>query len=232
MSTANNHSLDAEGVGLVDTLETLKKAEIGAVGTGRNLEEARHPFVINKKGIKTAFFGYSQFKGWGYSKGFALTDRSGVVPLDPFLIKKDIARIRDKVDWIVLSFHWETEDEQKTHPAAREFAKKAIDAGADIIIGHHPHVPHGVEVYKGKVIFYSLGNFIFKHNYTRWMDNILARIYLASDKIIKVEILPISGRGEHLHQPYLLKGEAAKKLLHNISILSGKLGLSASNILH
>jgi poly-gamma-glutamate synthesis protein (capsule biosynthesis protein) len=222
VSTANNHALDAEGAGLLDTQEALLQVDIGAVGSGRNLADARRPFIIKKKGITVAFLGYSQVIEGG-ATGFALPDRSGVVPLDPFLIKEDIQRLREQVDFVILSFHWGWENDQNTHLEMRKFAYAAIDAGADVILGHHPHVPRGIEVYKEKVIIYSLGNFIFGHNHDYWMDNYLARLTLTPDQIEKVEIIPISGKGKGLAQPHVLEGESAHTLLRNIQILTDKL---------
>jgi len=215
VSTANNHALDAEGEGLLDTREALWKAGVGAVGSGRDLEDARRPFIVERNGLKVGFLGYTQFVNAGTS-AFAQDDRPGVVPLDPFVIEEDIHRLRDQVDYVVVSFHWAIENSQDTHPDARAFAHRVIDAGADVILGHHPHVPRGVEVYKGKVIFYSLGNFIFGHNHDYWMNNYLARLHLTPDGVREVEILPISGRGNDLAQPFLLDSGDATALLQDI----------------
>lgn len=215
VSTANNHALDAEGEGLLDTREALWKAGVGAVGSGRDLEDARRPFVIERNGVKVGVLGYTQFVNAGTS-AFAQDDRPGVAPLDPFVIEEDIHRLRDQVDYVVVSFHWAIENSQETHPDARAFAHRVIDAGADVILGHHPHVPRGVEVYKGKVIFYSLGNLIFGHNHDYWMNNYLARLHLTPDGVREVEILPISGRGNDLSQPFLLDGDDAAALLEDI----------------
>jgi len=218
VSTANNHALDAEGTGLIETKKALSFNGIGSVGTGRNLMEARQPFIVEKKGIKIAFFGYTQAVKAPKFSGFALADRSGAMPLDPFLIKEDIQNVRSQVDFIVLSFHWgmASENKQYISTGMRQFAHEIIDAGADIILGHHPHVPRGVELYKDKVIVYSLGNFIFGHNHDYWMDNFLARITLTKKNIGEVQLLPISGRGKDLAQPYVLKGEAAIRLLNDV----------------
>lgn len=215
VSTANNHALDAEGVGLIDTREALARAGIGAMGTGKNLEDARRPFVIERGGMKVAFLGYAIAVNGGTS-GFALPDMAGVVPLDPIIIKEDIQRVRDNVDYVVLSFHWAIENSQDTHPDARAFAHDMIDAGADVIFGHHPHVPRGMEIYKGKAIFYSLGNFVFGHNHDYWMDNYLARLTLAAGGISKIEIIPIAGQGANLSQPYALTGNEARAVLEDI----------------
>lgn len=223
VSTANNHALDAEGEGLLDTKEALWRAGVGAVGTGRDLEDARRPFIVERNGIRVGFLGYSQFVNAGTS-AFAQPDRSGVVPLDPFIAKEDIRRLRDQVDYVVLSFHWGVENSQDTHPDQRKLTYEFMDAGADIVLGHHPHVPRGVEVYKGKVIFYSLGNFVFGHNHTYWMDNYLARLTLTKGGgVTRVEVLPISGRGTHLSQPYLLEGREALALLQDIQARTAQL---------
>lgn len=215
VSTSNNHALDAEGEGLVDTKEALWRAGVGAVGTGIDLEDARRPFILERNGIRVGFLGYAQFVNGG-SSNFAQPDRPGVAPLDPFLIEEDIGKLRDQVDYVVLSFHWAIENSQETHPKAREFAHRMVDAGADVILGHHPHVPRGLETYKGKVIFYSFGNLIFGHNHTYWMDNYLARLTLGADEIRRVEILPLAGRGTALSQPYLLDGDEARALLEDV----------------
>ncbi len=222
VSTANNHALDAEGVGLLDTREALWREGIGAVGTGRDLEDARRPYIIERKGMKVAFLAYSMFTNAG-DDGFATPARSGVVPLDPFVIKEDIRRVRDRVDYVVVSFHWSVENSQETLPADRAFAHDVIDAGADVILGHHPHVPRGFEVYQGKPIFYSFGNLIFGHAHDYWMDNYMARLTLTHNGVSKVEVFPVSGRGARLAQPSVLTGPAARTVLEDVKARSAKL---------
>ncbi len=223
VSTANNHALDAGEEGLLDTREALWRAGLGAIGTGADLEDARRPFIIERNGIRVGFLGYAIAVNMG-TWGFAQPGRAGVAPLDPFLIEEDIRRLRDQVDHVVLSFHWAIENSQETHPVALAFARRMIDAGADVILGHHPHVPRGVEVYRGRVILYSLGNFVFGHNHTYWMDNYVARLTLGTESVVSVEILPVAGTGNHLSQPYLLDGGDAERVLEDIAALSEKLG--------
>lgn len=223
VSVANNHALDAEEQGLLDTIENLWRTGVGSVGGGRNLEDARRPFIVERNGIKVAFLGYTQFVNEGRAKAFALPNRSGVVALDPFIIKEDIRRVRNQVDYVVLSFHWSIENTQETHPDSRKFAREMLDAGADIILGHHPHMPQGIEVYKGKVVFYSMGNLVFGHSHDYWVDNFLGRLTLTRKGISQVEILPVSGRGEALSQPYLLEGAEARAFLEDIQARSAKL---------
>jgi poly-gamma-glutamate capsule biosynthesis protein CapA/YwtB (metallophosphatase superfamily) len=222
VSTANNHAMDAEETGLLDTIEALERVGIGHAGTGRNLEEARRPFIIEREGIRIAFLAYAQFVNGGASN-FALPDRSGVAPMSPPIIREDIRRVRDRVDLVVVSFHWSIENSQDTHPEDRSFAKAVVDAGADIVLGHHPHVPRGVEVYRGKPIVYSLGNLIFGHSHDYWVDNYLVRLTLTRTGVTQVEILPVAGSGTDLAQPFLLEGERARRTLEDIQARTAQL---------
>lgn len=147
VSQANNHVFDGEEIGLLDTMDALSAAGVGWVGSGRNLAEARRPYIIERNGLRIAFLGYARAINGVGEAGFAQPHQSGAMPLDPFLIREDIRRVRDQVDYIAVSFHWAIENAKETHPDARTFAHEVIDAGADIILGHHPHVPRGVEVY-------------------------------------------------------------------------------------
>jgi poly-gamma-glutamate synthesis protein (capsule biosynthesis protein) len=236
---ANNHALDAGGVGLMNTIAALKHNSIGVAGGGDNLKDATKPVIIRRNGISIGILGYAQFVNEGRSafalparkpeepttKAYAIRPaRSGVAPMDPFLIKKDIKALHGKVDYIVLALHGLAEDNQITYPAARKLYKQFIDDGADIIIGEHPHVPRGVEMYKGHPIIYCSGNFIFGHNHRYWGDNYLVRFVITKKKVEKVEILPIAGKGQDLSQPYLLRGKRAQKLLHTVQYLSKKMG--------
>lgn len=224
VSTANNHAFDGEVRGLLDTIDALDRAGVGSVGSGIDLDEARKPHVIEVNGISIAFLAYTWSVNEVGSWGFANRALPGVMPLDPTLIKDDIRRIRDQVDYVAVSFHWAIENSKETHPEARAFAYDIIDAGADIILGHHPHVPRGVEVYNGRVIFYSLGNFVFGHGHTYWGDNYVARLRLTRDgRIMQVEILPIAGRGNDMSQPYLLSGARAQALLEEVQQLTASL---------
>lgn|GEM_PF-2800213 len=228
VSLANNHMLDAERVGMFDTMNALDKANIHHVGAGKNLPEARSPKIMEVDGVRVAFLAYTQYENSG-EISFAGPKRSGVAALDPDIIKADIAAVKERVDHIILSFHWDIYQfdksrQQELHPDAVKFARAMIDAGADAILGHHPHVPRAIEIYKGKPIFYSLSHLIFSFNLPHWMDNYLARLKLTKDSITEVEIIPVAGKGDDLGQPFVLTGERAHKMLNNLSKLSKELG--------
>jgi poly-gamma-glutamate synthesis protein (capsule biosynthesis protein) len=232
MSVANNRVHDAETVGLLDTIRHLSRAGVSPVGGGRNLEEARRPVIVERKGLKLAFLAYTYGTSMDID-GFVRRDAAGVMPLDPFVIKEDIKRVRSQVDFVVLSFHWGrvVQKDEKTGAyrfknvvtEERNFAHEIIDAGADVILGAHPHNPKGIEIYKNGVIFYSFGIFAFGHGHDEWEDNFVARLTLARNAIPRVEILPIAGKGLDVLQPFLLEGQRAQALLQDVQKLSADL---------
>ncbi len=225
VSTANNHAFDAEGEGILDTITALTQAHVRHVGTGRNLAEATTPEIFNVKGVRVAFLAYT----YGVNPtvtplGFATEARSGAAPLDPFLIRENIEQARGDADIVILSLHWGLENETEIHPAAIEFAHDLIDAGADVIIGHHPHVPRGVEAYGDGLIVYSLGNFIFGHNHDYWADNFIVEMTVGKTGLLSAQIRPVAGSGQSLFQPYLLEGQNALSVLELIQERSAVLG--------
>jgi poly-gamma-glutamate capsule biosynthesis protein CapA/YwtB (metallophosphatase superfamily) len=232
LSVANNRVHDAETVGLLDTIQALSRAGLSPIGGGRNLDEARRPLIVERRGLKLAFLAYTYGTSMGID-GFVRRDAAGVMPLDPLVIKDDIKRVRSQVDFVVLSFHWGrvVQKDEKTGayrfkevvPEERKFAQEMIDAGADIILGAHPHNPKGVEVYKNGVIFYCFGIFVFGHGHDEWEDNFMARLTLAKGAIPRVEILPIAGKGLDVVQPFPLQGERAQALLKDVQKLSADL---------
>jgi poly-gamma-glutamate capsule biosynthesis protein CapA/YwtB (metallophosphatase superfamily) len=234
-STANNHALDSERQGLVDTKAALRRAGIAPVGTGQNLDDARKPVIIQRNGLRFAFLAYSQYVNnrtgnvWDGLDGFATSTRPGVTPLDPAIIKEDIRRVRDKVDYVILSFHWDiyamdTSNDQYLHPRAVAFAHEMIDAGADCILGHHPHVPRAVELYHGKPIYYCMGHLIFSFSLSNWRDNYLPRVTFTKSGITRAEVLPVSGIGRELAQPFVLEAARAQSALRNLQQISAPLG--------
>lgn len=232
LSVANNRVHDAETVGLLDTIDALTRAGVTPIGGGRNLEDARRPLIIERKGLKMAFFAYTYGTSLGID-GFVQRHQSGVMPLDPFVIKEDIKRVRDQVDFVLLSLHWGrvVQKDEKTGallntevPAEeRKFAQELIEGGADVILGAHPHVPKGIEVYKSGLIIYSLGMFLFGHGHDEWTDNFMARLSLTRGAIPRVEILPIAGIGLDVMQPFQLQGPRAQTLLQDVQKLSAVL---------
>lgn len=210
VTLANNHSMDYLEAGLLETLEVLDSEGIMRVGAGRNLNEARRPQIVDVKGQRIAFLGY-----WGQE--YAATDtKPGVSSVDEQRIAEDIRAIRGQVDWIVINYHWG--QELATKPAAwqQKLARFTIDQGADVVIGHHPHVLQGTEIYKGRPIAYSLGNFIFGGNPRSNYDTAVLKVAV-NDKQMKVEVLPIKVRQ---YQPQVATGTDGDSILKQVAQLS------------
>ncbi|MNC23826.1 Capsule biosynthesis protein CapA [compost metagenome] len=163
VNLANNHILDYGSDGLLDTLKALDNAEILHTGAGKNLEEAYRPVIVEKNGIKVAFLGFSHKVPDNSWKAGA--NHPGTTQLyDPTQAVKTIKQTKEQADLVVVMAHWGEEKAEKPLEEHRKMARSFIDAGADLIIGTHPHVLQGLETYKGKWIAYSLGNFLFTTN--------------------------------------------------------------------
>ena len=225
VNLANNHTFDAEERGFTDTIHALSSAGIAHVGGGRDLDEARKPVILTRNGIKFGVLGYTQFNNMGEST-YAAPGRPGIAPMDPFLMKEDIRRLRSQVDYVVVAVHWSANRKYDISPENRKFAHDLIDAGADIVLGHHPPHPKGLEVYRGKVILYAPSNILRGHTNPNSDDGYLIRLTIGKKSVEKVEVLPIAGKGQpdghtgpydaKLFQPFVMEGAGAQKLLDAI----------------
>ncbi len=157
---ANNHVFDYGPDGLFDTISYLDSAGIAHVGAGRNEREAYAPAVFAISGVKV---GLLAFYGGGEAPG-ASGSKPGVARRELARIRRSISALRDRVGYLVVVLHWGTEKAILPDQGQQSLARSIIDAGADAVIGHHPHVLQGIEVYGKGVIAYSLGNFIFGGN--------------------------------------------------------------------
>ena len=160
VTLANNHAMDYGTDALLDTCDTLDKAGIRRVGAGKNLDEAKAPVILEAQGKKIGFLGASRVipvASWN-----ATSTKPGMfTTYDPKILVDEIKKLREQCDYLVAYVHWGIERSERPEDYQRSLGKQYIDAGADVVIGSHPHVLQGVEYYKGKPIVYSLGNFIF-----------------------------------------------------------------------
>jgi len=148
---ANNHITDQGQAGLAETRDNLQDFDFDYVGCADKQVDSCSLNIIDKHGVKIAMIGYSMVYG----------------SLDEEKILAQIKNVREKADLVVLNMHWGVEYEPQARSNIKKLARDMIDVGADIIIGHHPHVVQGMEVYKGRPIFYSLGNFIFDQYFSK-----------------------------------------------------------------
>ncbi len=179
ISMANNHVGDWGRLAFIDTLSRIRENEMSYTGGGNNAIEAETPAIIEKYGMKIGFLAFSDV-GPKYME--ATVDKAGLLLASNPRFDEIISNASKQVDYLVVSFHFG--DEYKTiHNARQEYlAHRAVDNGAKIIIGHHPHVIQDTEVYKNSYIAYSLGNFIFDQAFSvNTMQGMLLNIKLNRD---------------------------------------------------
>lgn len=168
---ANNHAGDFGREDFVETLAALRRAGSENFGGGKDQSEAHRAAIFERNGVRIALLGYLDF----FPRWFAAASgMPGVAWLDEDQAALDIAKARaDGADVVVVVPHWGREHEPRANVRQRRIARALLDAGADAVIGGHPHVVQDYEIYKGKPIVYSLGNFVFdgfedEDNVTGW----------------------------------------------------------------
>jgi poly-gamma-glutamate capsule biosynthesis protein CapA/YwtB (metallophosphatase superfamily) len=170
---ANNHSGDFGPKAFAEMLGLLDKAGIGYFGGGADLARAHAPLIVERKGLRIALLAYDEF----FPRSFeADVDKPGVAWSEDEQVRRDItlARTEYHADLVIPFMHWGWEHEPLASARQRQLARTMIDAGADAVVGGHPHVTQDVEQYRGKPIIYSLGNFVFDgfsslDNNTGWL---------------------------------------------------------------
>ena len=211
VNLANSHTMDYEEPGLVDTINTLNNAGIGHLGAGKNIKEARRPDIIEVKGQRIAYLGYYDADLHGADQG-----KAGINSRRNNRVAEDIRALRGQVDWIIVNYHWGVELADYPGDWQIDLARFTIDQGADLVVGHHPHVLQGAEVYKGRPIVYSLGNFIFGGNARSDYDTAVLKVSL-KDRNMKVEFLPVEVKK---FQPNVVKGAAGSRILKHVEQIS------------
>lgn len=215
VSLANNHAKDYGPHRITSTRKYLKEAGVAFSGAGASLEEAREPAIIEKKGTKFAFLSY----GIAHSNDvYAKDSRAGIVPFYRKYLRADIANAKLIADVIIVSIHWGMEYEAKPIDKQVELAHDIIDYGADIILGHHPHVVQSIELYKDKPIIYSMGNFLFDQKDGRTNGGMIYDFNFEGSELKTIEALPL-GR-VNTYYPKLAEGEVKTNQLKELREIS------------
>ena len=194
----NNHSMDMGTVGLQETILNLKQAGISNIGAGKNSKEAIKPYIFKKNSIRYAIVSFTLV---GHQSTYSNETSAGVASFEALKHLKDL---HNQVDQIIFSVHWGNEYYSTPVEIQKKWARNLIKRyKADLIIGHHPHIPQSIEIYNGKPIIYSLGNFLFGSSHFRLEHNIL--ILCEWDKnsqkrtqLEKIWIIPIYGKFQNL----------------------------------
>lgn len=160
VSVANNHSGDFGPAAFAEMLDRLERAGLPHFGGGRDLARAHAPLLLERRGLRIALLGYNEF----FPRTFeADHDRPGVAWSEDEQVRWDIAQARSVhgADLVIPFMHWGWEYEPRASERQRRLARLMIDAGADAVVGGHPHVVQDTDSHRGRPIVYSLGNFVF-----------------------------------------------------------------------
>jgi len=212
LSRANNHSFNYGDIGMNDTTAVLDAAGIKHFGMGNTLEEARRAVVVEHNGTSFAFLGYNGISDDWDAAGH---DHAGTAPLVDWMVVEDIQREIAAGHVVIPYFHWGTEYIYDPTDEQLYFAQLAIDNGAAVVMGSHPHWVQAVETYNGRPILYSLGNFIFDQEWSlETKQGMIAHLWMQGDKPLKLDIVPILI--EDYHRPRVMNIDEQWSLLENV----------------
>ncbi len=194
---ANNHIANYEEDGINQTIQVLKENGIDYIGLDNIL-------VREIQGVKIAFLGFNFVGGIG----------------DKQQVANQVSQAKKLTNLVLVSFHWGEEYVFEPNDLQVELAHLAIDNGADLVIGHHPHVVQTIEEYKDKLIVYSLGNFIFDQMWSlETQQGIIGKYTFSNNQLVDYEFIPI--QIENFSQPRILEGEEAKSVLERLCVSQG-----------
>jgi poly-gamma-glutamate capsule biosynthesis protein CapA/YwtB (metallophosphatase superfamily) len=251
VSCASNVSHPAAAA--VRSVAVLDEVGIKHCGVGSTLAEARRPVILERGGVRIGFLSYTSvfwpsdhaagaeapgcatIKAYAaYQANYRALEMPGAEPVTKTYcdaaeldaMRDDVRRLRGEVDLIILSCHWGVSSKDEPVEYQREIARAAIDAGADMVFGHHPHVVQAAEIYRGKPIFYSLGNFVFDWVVmrNRHLDGIALRCTLSGKAITAIEILPARRDADNDIRFEAVAGPAGQEIMQRFEQLSAKLG--------
>jgi len=191
LTVANNHANGTGHTSFMDMLGNLRGNGIAACGGGNNLDEACAPSIVTAKGMRVAMHGYLMVPP-GPQGPYATSASWGLAPVDLKRLPQDIAAARQKADIVIPYFHWGIEYTKDPIKLQQDAARAAIDAGADMVLGVHPHWVQAIEEYKGKLIIYALGNFIFDQDWSRpTLEGFLLHLYWRGTTLASIRWVPV-----------------------------------------
>ena len=220
VNMANNHAVDQGQAGLLDSIRRVEAAGVQVVGVGKDSAAARQPAIVHaSNGATIGFLGWTDIIWPGFQAGAG----PGVATAHPdmSLVEQAIRRLKHRVDYVVVCFHWGVEYTDTPIAEQVDEAHAAIDAGADLVIGHHPHVLQGAQIYKGHFIVYSLGDLVFDHYDLATGQTVLVHAVL-SPHGVKVTLIPVYVSLNGI--PAIVTGAPGRAILLHMQRLSAALG--------
>lgn len=215
VSLANDHIMDYGPQGLEETLNLLRGEEIGSFGAGASEQAASGPLIEeNEVGARVALLGFCDVAPPSYGAG---EDSPGlsVAALDG--IRGKVSEAAEEAPYVVVIFHWGDVGSKGVTPRQRELARACVDAGADLVVGTHPHVIQGVELWKGTPIVYSLGNLVFFSQGEEGRKGLFAGCDFDGGRLTSLELVPLSVEGA---RPAGAVGAAAEGILREVASAS------------
>ncbi len=216
LGLANNHTMDYGVQGLEDTLAALKKRGFASLGAGRNAEAARRPLFVEKNGLRIGVLAFTTTIPEAHWAG---PKKAGVSYANFARLPEWIRDAKKQCDVLLVFFHGGTELSETPNPVQRDFARIVVDAGADAVIGHHPHVVQPAEIRGNAVILYSLGNFLFVSPTPGTERAVIARLHV-SRRGVRAELVPININGGRLRPA----SDAAREKIRAVLDAQGALG--------
>lgn len=214
VSLANNHIGDRGRDGVLYTIELLRENGIEPVGAGENTSEAHRPVYIEANETTFAFLAYCGIEPHQYS---ANDDRPGSAWMDIELMKKDLQSVVENADVVIVSMHMGVEYVSEPTTAQVNFARSAIDGGADVVLGHHPHWVQTTEKYDDGYIIYSLGNLVLDQMWSqKTREGVFAEMTFVGSELKSVEFVPTII--EDYSQPRFANDEEAERILEQMGL--------------
>ena len=220
VALANNHVLDYGREGLEETLDYLAQHEVQHAGAGPNEESAYAPVIRDVNGAKFAFLSFSMIVPPGWQAG---TDHPGVaVAYGEDKMLTAVKNANEISDFVFVYMHWGIERQDTPNNAQQEIGRKLVNAGADLIIGSHPHVLQGIEYYRGVPIVYSLGNFVFTNRGLQTTEDTVLLLVEADKKgVISLQAVAFE---IIMNKPTIVEGKDEERILSRLIKLSAPLG--------
>lgn len=218
-SLANNHIRDVGDPGVRDTLRHLEDLGIATCGAGPTPAEAHQPLLMEKNGVRVGLLAVAEREN-----NLADETRAGAAPFEPERLPEDIRRVKAEVDVVIVSIHAGHEFARVPSPRIREAYRNAVRAGAACVLGHHPHVIQGMEIFDSAPIFYSLGNFCFDSayvaSYPGWDTGLVAELHIDRTGVRSFQTHPIHiTRGERITRLVGPEAQSAQEHFDHLSAL-------------
>lgn len=215
---ANNHILDGGEIGIEETRMAFEENDIYHLGSGSNVSDACQPLLLDVKGVKIGLLAYNLFNESVFS---AKNDSSGAASCIECNVTGSIHSLKEKSDVVMVMFHWGNSWTQKVSESQILKADQMFNAGADIVVGHHPHMLQAVRANESRLTIFSLGNFIFRPDYSMPSTahkSVVAFIEIEDKKVRKCYFHPVKLDGYGI--PRILTGAESELILRNLADLS------------